>query len=211
MANRTWNHARTLGIEHVYLPVTFIGAGTGAPTLGEGDPNGTLFTITRNSAGNFTLKTKDPYLAVVDKRAVVRAGYKANMGTAVQGTDKTWSFPIYTTQDILSVASVGSITAGTGYANSFPVTFTGGGGTGALGVATASGGAIQSVTMTDGGFGYTSAPTPVFTAGGGSTGSATAVLGTNAAADLPAAVAGITGSAIGVHVMLIFRNSSVTP
>lgn len=79
-----------------------------------------------------------------------------------------------------STSKVGmvKITAGgTGYSNSFAVTFTGGAGSGATGTATAVGGVIQSVAMTNYGTGYTSAPTPVFTAGSGSGATATAYLG----------------------------------
>jgi hypothetical protein len=65
---------------------------------------------------------------------------------------------------------------GSGYANSFAVTFTGGGGNGAAGTATAIGGAIVSVEITNPGAGYTSAPMPVFTAGGGTGGAGTAAL-----------------------------------
>lgn len=72
------------------------------------------------------------------------------------------------------VSGVSITTAGTGYSNSFAVTFTGGGGTGAAGTATASGGAIQSVTITATGSGYSSNPTPVLTAGAGTGGLATA-------------------------------------
>ena len=58
---------------------------------------------------------------------------------------------------------------GTGYSDSFAVTFTGGGGSGAAGTAYASGGVVQRVEITNWGSGYTSGnPTPVFTAGGGS-------------------------------------------
>lgn len=66
-----------------------------------------------------------------------------------------------------SVASVGVSLGGSGYANSFAVTFSGGGGSGAAGTATASGGVVQSVAITDPGEGYTSPPTPDFSAGGG--------------------------------------------
>jgi hypothetical protein len=74
------------------------------------------------------------------------------------------------------VAYVNVTTGGTGYSNSFSVTFTGGGGTGAAGTAKAVNGIIISVTMTNPGSGYTSAPTPVFTAGGGSSGAGTSYL-----------------------------------
>lgn len=71
------------------------------------------------------------------------------------------------------VASVTITNGGTGYSNSFAVTFTGGGGTGATGTATAKSGVIISVQITNPGSGYTSAPTAVFTAGGGSSGAGT--------------------------------------
>lgn len=72
------------------------------------------------------------------------------------------------------VTGVGAIVPGTGYAASFPVTFTGGGGTGAAATGTAVSGKITSVQMTAQGSGYTSAPAAVFTAGGGSGGSGVA-------------------------------------
>lgn len=65
------------------------------------------------------------------------------------------------------VCGVNLTTAGTGYSNSFAVTFTGGGGTGAAATATATSGIIRYITVTNAGSGYSSAPTPVLTAGGG--------------------------------------------
>jgi hypothetical protein len=56
------------------------------------------------------------------------------------------------------------------------VSFTGGGGAGAAGTATAIGGAIVSVEITDAGAGYSSAPTPDFSAGGGTGAAGTAIL-----------------------------------
>jgi len=73
--------------------------------------------------------------------------------------------------DAVSVTSGGS-----GYANSFAVTFTGGGGSGAAGTATAIGGVVVSVEITDPGSGYTSAPVPDFSAGGGTGAAGTAIL-----------------------------------
>lgn len=70
------------------------------------------------------------------------------------------------------VTGVGAIVAGTGYAASSAVTFTGGGGSGATGTATAVAGKITSVAITAQGGGYTSAPTPVFTGGTGASGTA---------------------------------------
>lgn len=36
-------------------------AGTGTPTLGEGDPNGQYFTPARTGVGTYTLTTKNPW------------------------------------------------------------------------------------------------------------------------------------------------------
>jgi len=54
------------------------------------------------------------------------------------------------------------------------VTFTGGGGSGAAGIATISGGQVIGVAITNPGSGYTSAPNVVFTGGGGSLAAGTA-------------------------------------
>ena len=72
--------------------------------------------------------------------------------------------------------------AGTGYLVNDPVTFTGGGGTGATGhVATVSGpGGILTVAIDNPGINYTSNPTAVFTAGAGTSGAGHGVV-TNAA------------------------------
>src|SRR6185312_9119045 len=48
----------------VLLDVIFVGAGAGAPTNGEGDPNAIWLTITRQGVGKYTIKTVDPWLAV---------------------------------------------------------------------------------------------------------------------------------------------------
>lgn len=43
------------------FPLVFQPAGTGAPTLGEGDPNSQYFTPARTGVGTYTLKTKNPW------------------------------------------------------------------------------------------------------------------------------------------------------
>jgi hypothetical protein len=76
------------------------------------------------------------------------------------------------------VQSVTITAGGSGYsASPFAVSFTGGGGTTAAGIAYTSGGAIIRVVMTDSGKNYTSAPTPVFTVGGGTGAAGTAIMG----------------------------------
>lgn len=77
------------------------------------------------------------------------------------------------------VVSVTMTAPGTGYTANFPVTFTGGGGTGATGTAIVASGGVTAVTINNPGTGYTSAPTPVFTAGAGTgaTGTTTILAG----------------------------------
>lgn len=204
MANRRFYELiQTQGVTHTYLPVVVLPQGSSAPKLGEGDSAGAYFTITRNSAGNYTLKTKDAFPAIVKVNCDSTSGYRAKSGAATQNSDNTWSIPLYTATESTSVASVGSITAGTGYTSAPTVTFTGGGGTGAAGTATVASGGVTAVTITNPGYGYTSAPTVGFTGGGGTGAAGTAVLATGASADIPAG-----GS---VWVDLVFRNSSVTP
>lgn len=77
----------------------------------------------------------------------------------------------------VGVGSVAVTNGGTGYANSFTVTGTGGSGQGFIGLATAVAGVIQSIAVVHPGWGYSTAPTLVLTAGGGSSGAGTATLG----------------------------------
>ena len=92
------------------------------------------------------------------------------------------------------VQSVAVTVGGTGYADSFPVTFTGGAGSGAAGVATAAAGVLQSVDVTEPGTGYTSAPTADLSAGNGN--GATTVVTVAAFAQDPNAFDGLMNSAI---------------
>jgi len=72
------------------------------------------------------------------------------------------------TQMIDKVSQIRMISGGTGYSNSFTVTATGCSGSGFSGTATASGGAVQGITINTPGSGYTCQPTFDFSAGGGS-------------------------------------------
>jgi hypothetical protein len=84
-----------------------------------------------------------------------------------------------------SVSAVNVTSAGTGYTpgTHYPLTFTGGGGTGAAGYAVGGGTFVVSgLTLTNGGAGYTSAPTVTITPapgdlGSGATGTATIAVG----------------------------------
>ena len=64
--------------------------------------------------------------------------------------------------------------AGTGYTSAPTVTLSGGGGTGATGLATLSNGHISSISLVAGGTGYTAAPAETLTGGGGTGATATA-------------------------------------
>ncbi len=94
----------------------------------------------------------------------------------------TWSInngAVITTSSTGTVNSVTVGSGGSGYTVGNVVTFTGGGGSGALGsVATVSSGAVQTITITNPGSGYTSAPTSVNIAGGSGATDSVAVLGT---------------------------------
>lgn len=61
----------------------------------------------------------------------------------------------------ITTASLSSVAGGTGWVTGDTVSITGGGGSGAVGVVTASAGSIRSITVTSPGYGFTSAPTSV--------------------------------------------------
>lgn len=79
-----------------------------------------------------------------------------------------------------SVVSCAVTSVGAGLLDVFPITFTGGGGSGAEAIGYAVGGVLQFIEVTKSGANYTSNPTPVLTAGGGSGATATASRGQDA-------------------------------
>ena len=86
--------------------------------------------------------------------------------------------PLDDEDDRDQVRSLNVALAGTGYTTAPILTVVGGGGTGATGTVTVSGGSIDSITLTSGGSGYTSNPTVTLTGGGGGTGAfVSAVIG----------------------------------
>jgi len=74
------------------------------------------------------------------------------------------------------VAGVTMTTLGSGYTSAPTVTFSGGGGSGATGVANIANHQVTCITITNPGSGYTSAPTVTFSGGGGSGAAGTAVI-----------------------------------
>ncbi|HEX8174271.1 MAG TPA: hypothetical protein VF543_04020 [Pyrinomonadaceae bacterium] len=77
--------------------------------------------------------------------------------------DVVWQTTVLPT----GVTEVNITDGGTGYTSAPAVSFTGGGGAGAAGLAEVENGAVVSVILTSGGSGYTSAPAISFTGGGG--------------------------------------------
>ena len=127
--------------------------------------------------------------SVVNVR-ITNAGINYLPGDAVQfafsggGTD---SGAILTA--VLATGTVESfqlIAAGSGYAaGTYALTITGGGGSAAAGTYTVAGGVVTTLTLTNGGSGYTSSPTIAFPSGGGSNAAAVALLS-------PGAVSSVT-------------------
>lgn len=95
-------------------------------------------------------------------------------GTAVPANVQIYADPnIYTVSKVTITAPGTGYTNGTGYALIFSG---GGGGSGAAGTFTVSGGAVTSISLTSGGVGYTSAPSVSFANGGPGSGVAATVI-----------------------------------
>ena len=96
-----------------------------------------------------------------------------------------------------------ALVAGSGYTNgTYPLGISGGGGSGCTGTFTISSGGLTSISITNAGTGYTSAPTLSFPGAGAGTGaSATATLGTGASATA------VIGTGASASVSGIFTNS----
>jgi len=95
------------------------------------------------------------------------------------GGGKTAGIPTLPLDPIDTSSGVTSLTltaGGTGYTSAPTVTFTGGSGSNAAGIATIDGGVITSLTITNPGIGYITAPTVSFVGGGGASATATAVI-----------------------------------
>jgi phage tail sheath protein FI len=85
--------------------------------------------------------------------------------------------PGFTSQVENGVASIAVSNGGAGYTADFPVTATGGSGTGFTGTAHVANGIITDIEVTNPGKGYATVPTLVLTAGAGTGGAAAATLG----------------------------------
>ena len=95
-----------------------------------------------------------------------------------------------------------SIVGGSGYTNgTFNLDISGGGGSGCTGTFTIAGNILSSITITNAGTGYTSAPTLSFPNAGGTGASATATLGTGASATA------VVGTGASAYVSGVYTNS----
>ncbi len=116
------------------------------------------------------------FKATQDQIIVPESAYNMALGTTYSDTYSR----ISDTSLTLKASSVKSVTVtngGSGYTSAPAVTFVGGGGKNATGVATVSGGVVTAVTLTKIGYGYTSEPSVFFTGGGGTGAAATANVG----------------------------------
>lgn len=130
------------------------------------------------SAGNFRVEGKKRVGEVTKALVSAKGTGYTTVPTVTPTNTGTGATTTATFAATLQVVGANLTNAGTGYSNSFSVTFSGGGAAKqATGTATASGGVIQSITITNPGDRYTTPPTINLTAGGGSSGAATALMG----------------------------------
>ena len=101
MSDRQYHEPQTQGWRHVYMTLQIIGNGASAPSLGEGDPKGTYFTVSRTTTGTYLLKTKNPFPGSVGVDANIMSATDTNAWSVtpklpVQNADHTWSFELVT-------------------------------------------------------------------------------------------------------------------
>lgn len=108
MSSRTLNLKYTVGFKWVEQSVVVIPNGASTPTLGEGDPNGTYWSVAHTSTGIITLTSKDKFLACVKcipkiVLAVPSGGVWDVMPTVSQNSNNTFNVA-------LNLYSSGSLT-----------------------------------------------------------------------------------------------------
>lgn len=163
-------------------------------------PDGTVYAVHYDSGNKiykstdggltWTFHWSDPTKALVivsmfiDKQNTL---YVAGSNGTIYGNGKVWRLPAGSAvasacqlggSDLIinqgAVNNVQVTAGGSAYSSDFDVTFTGGGGTGATGLAKVSGGAITQIRILTKGSGYTSDPTVDLSLGDGADGAATA-------------------------------------
>lgn len=161
-----------------YTNGTFTGGGGSGATFGYTVAGGVV------QSALTILKVGDGYTSA--PTPVISAGGGSGFSATATVTTVTVNSGTATGQ----VVSIARTSAGSGYTDGTYTngTFTGGGGTGGSFSYTISGGALQAtITVTDGGSGYTSAPTCVLSAGSGTGALATATIAVNAHVGVPRA------------------------
>ncbi|MGA0615951.1 phage tail sheath family protein [Paracoccus sp. KR1-242] len=134
-----------------------------------------LVVVVRVTAGADTAAT---IANIVGNATDTGVGAFLQSGQLLGYTPRLLAAPGFTSQTATGVSALTIANAGSGYANgTFPLTATGGGGSGFAGTATVAGGVITAVNITSPGTGYTSAPTISLSAlSGGTGGSVTAAV-----------------------------------
>ncbi len=149
---------------------SYIAFGSEASNLVLGDTNGVsdIFVYNRATAAVTRVSVSSAGSQATDPSAV---GFRlGSVNPSISSTGRYVTFASLANN--LAVGDAGGQTqnlivtaGGAGYGAAPGVTLVGGGGTGATATATISGGAVVSVTVTNPGSGYTSAPTVVFASG----------------------------------------------
>ena len=98
MSSRLYHTSYAQNTVLVDYTMAFLPQGTGAPVLGEGDPNGTYLAVARTGVGLYTVTTKDPFPGVVAGSAAFslatpNATTTYSMNWA-KNTNNTWTFTI---------------------------------------------------------------------------------------------------------------------
>lgn len=179
----------TFSASHKVSGITITNAGTGyssgTGTLGITDDTGATCTFTANSAG-FTKGTQVSSITIAagnggaymtQPTAVLSGPAPAAPAAAVKPA--LTALPNPWPANAAAITAVNVTAAGAGYTpgTHYPLTFTGGGGTGAAGYAIGGGTFVVSgFTITNGGAGYTSIPTVTVSGGGGTGTTATATV-----------------------------------
>ena len=169
------------------ITITSAGSGykAGASTIGITDDKGASCTFTPTFSVGSQLST---ITVAAGKGGAYMSQPAATLGGTAPASPSAPKLPTLTalpnpwTAAASSVTAVNVTSAGTGYTpgTHYPLTFTGGGGSGAAGYAVGGGTfVVSALNLTNGGAGYTSAPTVTISGGGGTgaTGTATIAVG----------------------------------
>ena len=156
-------------------------------------PNITILSGVTNASGlvggsNYNNNTAGTFPLIISGGGGSGAAgtYTVNASGVVASVSITSAGTGYSSAPTISITSgitgTSGMVAGSGYTNgTFNLIISGGGGSGAAGTFTVSGGAVNAVTITTAGYGYTSAPTLSFAnSPNGSGASVSAILGTGA-------------------------------